>query len=112
MLIIQTFINKDMYKKTERERHRDNKQITRSLGKIDCKTVRHIRILNITRGVSMDETKSPEGDGEDKGADGQYEATYDLGQIQLHDVARLCRLFLLLFVPRFDMQHFCFGNNL
>ena len=120
--------NSNIYKqryvqKTQRERDRDNKQITRSLGKIDCKTVRHIRILNITRGVSMDETNSPEGDGEDKGADGQYEAAnylgadgqyeaaYDLGQIQLHDVARLCRLFLLLFVTRLDIQHFCFRNN-
>ena len=44
-------MNKEMYKK-QIERHRDNKQITRSLGKIDCKTVRHIRILNITSGVS------------------------------------------------------------
>ena len=59
----------------------------------------------------MDETNSPEGDGEDKGADGQYEATYDLGQLQLHDVVRRCRLFLLLFVPTLDIQHFCFGNN-
>ena len=53
----------------------------------------------------MDETNSPEGDGEDKGADGQYETACYLGQIQLHDVVSLCLLFLLLFVPRLDMTH-------
>ena len=53
----------------------------------------------------MVETKSPEDDGEDKGADGQHEVAHHLGQLNLHD---LCLLFLLLFFPRLDIQHACF----
>ena len=53
--------------------HRDretNWQIRRPSGKINRKAVRQIRILHITRGVSLDETNSPEDGYEDKGADG------------------------------------------
>ena len=60
----------------------------------------------------MVETKSPEDDGEDKGADGQHEVAHHLGQLHLHDVVCLCLLFLLLFFPRLDIQHSCFRNNL
>ena len=59
----------------------------------------------------MDETKSPENDGEDKGADGQHEVAHHLGQLHLHDVIRLCLLFLPLFFPRLEIQDSCFRHD-
>ena len=58
----------------------------------------------------MDETKSPEGDGEDQGADGQHYAAHHTGHLgQLHVIDFLCRLFLF----RLHLQHIhsSFRNN-
>ena len=58
----------------------------------------------------MDETKSPEGDGEEQGADGQHHAAHHTGHLdQLHVIDLLCRLFLF----RLHLQyiHSSFRNN-
>ena len=58
----------------------------------------------------MDETKSPEGDGEEQGADGQHHAAHHTGHLdQLHVIDLLCCLFLF----RLHLQyiHSSFRNN-
>ena len=77
-------------------------------GKIRRKAIRHVNIVGVTRGVSMDETNNPEDDDEDNGADGQHEVAHHLW----HGDVYLCLLFL--FFTRVDLQHIhtCFRNNL
>ena len=60
--------------------------------------------MNISRGVRLDDPDSPEGDGEDQGANGQHQAAYRTGPGhlgQLHAVVLRCHLFLF----RLHLQH-------
>ena len=73
--------------------------------KISRKTIRHVNIVGVTRGVRLDETDSPKDDGEDKGADGQHEVAHHLGKGELHDVFSLFLLFIFNLLFSIDNIH-------
>ena len=73
---------------------------------VNCETVSHVGILDGTRGVRSDETDNPEDDCEDEGSDGQPEPACQPHDGEVHAVAHLEHLvLLLLLLSRLDPDH-------